>query len=116
MTDNKNTFLAIALSAVVLLAWQFFVGMPQMEKQRQQQQTQQQQQKQPSAPPSTAPTPDAPSTAPTPGAPATPGTAPQAQVPATPGGQVFTREAVLAQSPRIAVETPQIKGSIALKG
>ena len=44
MTDQKNTILAIVLSGLVLLAWQYFVGMPQMEKQRQAQQQQQQQQ------------------------------------------------------------------------
>jgi YidC/Oxa1 family membrane protein insertase len=125
MTDNKNTFLAIVLSAIVLLAWQFFVGMPQMEKQRQQAQQQQQAQKQPTPTPGT-PVP-APGTAPTPGeagAPPAPGSAPapgQAGAPQTPGqtvpgGQVFTREAVLAATPRIAVDTPQLKGSIALKG
>ena len=31
MTDNKNTILAIVLSALVLIAWQFFVGMPQQK-------------------------------------------------------------------------------------
>ena len=35
MTDQKNTILAIVLSAIVLIAWQYFVGMPQMEKQKQ---------------------------------------------------------------------------------
>jgi len=45
MTDNKNTILAIALSAIVLIAWQYFFAVPQ-EKVRQEQQ-QQQQQKQP---------------------------------------------------------------------
>ena len=119
MTDNKNTFLAIVLSAIVLLAWQFFVGMPQMEKQRQQAQQQQQAQKQPTPTPGT-PVP-APGTAPTPGeagAPPAPGQAGAPQTPGqtAPGGQVFTREAVLAASPRIAVDTPQLKGSIALKG
>jgi YidC/Oxa1 family membrane protein insertase len=121
MTDNKNTFLAIVLSAIVLLAWQFFVGMPQMEKQRQQAQQQQQAQKQPTPVPgqpgtSGTPTP-VPGTAPTPGAApgaAAPG-APQAGAP-TPGGQVYSRATVLAASPRIAVESAQLKGSISLKG
>ena len=31
MTDNKNTILAIALSAIVLIGWQFFFAMPQRE-------------------------------------------------------------------------------------
>ena len=46
MTDQKNTLLAIVLSALVLIAWQYFVGMPQMEKQRQEAQLKQQQQQQ----------------------------------------------------------------------
>jgi YidC/Oxa1 family membrane protein insertase len=118
MNDQKNMIIAIVLSAIVLLGWQFFIGMPQMEKQRQQQQQQQQAQKQtptPGAPGAPAPGAPAPGT-PVPGAPAGQSSVPQAPGTATPGGQVFTREAVLAASPRIAVETPLVKGSIALKG
>ena len=33
MTDNKNTILAIALSAIVLIGWQFFFAMPQEKAQ-----------------------------------------------------------------------------------
>ena len=36
MTDNKNTILAIVLSALVLLGWQYFFAAPQ-EKSRQEQ-------------------------------------------------------------------------------
>ena len=46
MTDQKNTILAIALSALVLIAWQYFVGLPQMEKQKQEAQLKAQQQQQ----------------------------------------------------------------------
>ncbi len=46
MTDQKNTLLAIVLSAVVLIGWQYFVGLPQMEKQRQEAQLKAQQQQQ----------------------------------------------------------------------
>ena len=35
MTEHKNTILAIVLSFVVVVGWQFFVGYPQCEKQRQ---------------------------------------------------------------------------------
>jgi YidC/Oxa1 family membrane protein insertase len=35
MNDQKNTILAIVLSAIVLIGWQYFIGMPQMERQRQ---------------------------------------------------------------------------------
>ena len=33
--DNKNLLIAIVLSVVVLIGWNYFYGMPQMEKQRQ---------------------------------------------------------------------------------
>ena len=42
MNDQKNTILAIVLSAIVLIGWQYFIGMPQLEKQKQEQQQQQQ--------------------------------------------------------------------------
>ena len=42
MSDQKNTILAIVLSALVLIAWQVYFGVPQMDKQRQIQQQQQQ--------------------------------------------------------------------------
>jgi YidC/Oxa1 family membrane protein insertase len=111
MTDQKNTMLAIVLSAIVLIAWQFFVGVPQMDKQRQeaqqraQQQPQQQPQSQSQPQPSGQPVPQGQT-----GAPPVPGQA--AGVP----GYPVTREAVVAASPRITVETPRLKGSIALKG
>ncbi len=37
MTDNRNMILAVILSGVVLLAWQYFYNVPQMERQRAQQ-------------------------------------------------------------------------------
>jgi YidC/Oxa1 family membrane protein insertase len=42
MTDNRNTILAIILSGLVLLGWQYFFNIPQMEKQRAAQQAQSQ--------------------------------------------------------------------------
>jgi YidC/Oxa1 family membrane protein insertase len=114
MTDQKNTILAIVLSAIVLIAWQFFIGMPQMEKQRQQQQQQAQQQPQQTQP---VPGPDGRPQAGAPpqtGAPGAPGAPPVAGAP--PQAPIHMRESVLAASPRIAVDTPRLKGSIALKG
>ncbi len=111
MNDNKNTILAIVLSAVVLIAWQYFFGMPQLEKQRQQQQTQQQTQQQGAPqqqPGQPAPTPDG---RPQTGAPPVPG-----QPSTVPQGPQLTREGVLAATPRLPIETARIKGSIALKG
>ena len=116
MTDQKNTILAIVLSALVLIGWQIYFGIPQMEKQKQIQQ--QQQQAQERAQPSGAPA-QQPGTTQQPGAPpqAVPGATPQA--PGLPGslpGQILTREAALAASPRVQIETPSVAGSIALKG
>ena len=66
MTDNRNTILAVILSGLVLIAWQYFYNMPQMERQRAQTQTQAELNK-PS--PQTAPGSTAPgSTTPQPGA------------------------------------------------
>src|SRR6476620_3408472 len=117
MTDQKNTILAIVLSALVLSAWQIYFGIPQMEKQKQIQQ--QQQQAQERAQPSGAPAQQPGATQQQPGAPpqAVPGATPQA--PGLPGslpGQILTREAALAASPRVQIETPSVAGSISLKG
>ena len=102
MNDQKNTLLAIVLSALVLIGWQIFFGLPHMQQQQQQQQKQAQQ------------PPGAPAQ---PGAPSTPGAPPQA--PGPPGAapvQPASREAALAASPRIRIDTPTLAGSIALKG
>jgi YidC/Oxa1 family membrane protein insertase len=100
MSDQKNTILAIVLSALVFIGWQYFFGLPQMEKQKQvaQQQTQQQQtQLQPPAPGESRPQ--------------APG-----QVPATAPGAELSREDALAKSPRVRIDTPRVTGSIALTG
>ncbi|MFG1398240.1 membrane protein insertase YidC [Roseixanthobacter pseudopolyaromaticivorans] len=110
MTDNRNMFIAIGLSLAILLGWQYFIGIPQAEKQRQaaeqqrvlqqaQQQTEQQSQ--------------------TPAASATPGpdgVTPPASHAAGAPGRALTREQALALSPRVAIDTPRVKGSISLKG
>ncbi|WP_376989231.1 membrane protein insertase YidC [Bosea sp. R86505] len=104
--DNRNLLLAITLSVVVLFGWQYFYGVPQMEKQKQIAQQNQQAQSQ------TAPVP-APGSAPAPAA--VPGqTVAPAVAPAT--GVALTRDQALAQSPRVRIETPKIAGSIALTG
>ena len=110
MNDQKNMILAIVLSALVLIGWQIFVGMPQLEKQKQiaQQQAQEHSQTPPASP--LAPSqPGAPQPSAAPQAPAVPGAAPAA-IPAP------TREAALAVSPRIRVSTPRLDGSVSLKG
>jgi YidC/Oxa1 family membrane protein insertase len=107
MTDQKNTLLAIVLSAIVLIVWQYFFGLPHMQRQEAQKQPQTQSQSVPTPAPGGAPAPGStPSTAvPVPGQPAT-----------TPAAQALTRDAALKQSARVPIDTPRLKGSIALKG
>ena len=102
MTD-KNTILAIVLSAIVLIGWQYFVGMPQ------QQVRQQQQQQQAAKHEAVKPGPPAPGT--------------QAAAPQLPGqsaqqapGTTANRAEALKASPRVPIKTDSIEGSIALKG
>jgi YidC/Oxa1 family membrane protein insertase len=119
MTDNKNTLLAILLSAVVLIAWQYFVGMPQQkareEALKQQQAAQQQQQTAPATQSGqTAPAAQSGQTAPTPGAaPGVPQVPGQSPAPVTASE---SRDQTLAASPRIPIKTGSLSGSIALKG
>lgn len=106
MIDNRNTILAVILSGLVLIAWQYFYNVPQMEKQRQEaQKTAELAKPSPQATPGTAPQPGA-----APSAGGTPATQPAAQ------GPVISRNAALEANPRIKIETPRIAGSISLKG
>ena len=109
MNDNKNTILAIALSALVLLAWQYFFALPQEKARQEQLQAQQQAQKQ-NVPAPAQPGQPAPTLAQS-GPPQLPG---QASVPAAPAQ--LGRAAALAESPRVPIATGSVQGSIALKG
>jgi len=112
MGDNKNFFLAIALSIIVLFGWQYFVGAPQMERERlRQEQRQAAETKKPTPQPeiggSSVPQPSAGQTQ-TGGNLPLPGTGA-----ATPK---ISREAALSSNPRIEIDTPSLMGSISLKG
>jgi YidC/Oxa1 family membrane protein insertase len=114
MNEHKNTILAIVLSGAVLLIWQYFFGLPQVEKQRLAQQ--QTQQTQPPTPPRTSTVPQPAGEAATPGgAPAQTSGPPGAPAVPTPTGE-RSRDAALAAGQRVLIDTPTIKGSIALKG
>jgi len=111
MSDQKNTILAIVLSALVLIVWQVYFGVPQMEKQKQiqQQQAQERSQQPPTLPQQTPGT--------VPQTPPAPGTAPQAPAQGgTVAPQTMSRDAALAASPRVRIETPSLSGSISLRG
>jgi YidC/Oxa1 family membrane protein insertase len=108
MTDNRNTILAVILSGLVLIGWQYFFNIPQMEKQRAAERAQSELVK----PAPQAGTAAAPTTAPQTGAAPN---APAANQPAA-ATPVVTREAAVAAGPRIKIDTPRVSGSIALKG
>jgi YidC/Oxa1 family membrane protein insertase len=100
MHDQNNVFYAIALSLVILITWQYFfatsfVGKPSVQKTSQ-------------------PGMIAPDAAIRPQPPAI---APQAAaIPGPQRSQPFSRQDTLARSQRVAIDTPRVKGSIALTG
>src|SRR6516164_1893584 len=103
MTEHRNTILAIVLSIIVVVGWQFFVGYPQMEKQRQDLLLKQQEhaRQQPGSSQSGGAQPPVPNGSAAPGA--APSTAP-------------TREGLVTASPHVMISTPTLNGSIDLKG
>jgi YidC/Oxa1 family membrane protein insertase len=108
MTDNRNTILAVILSGLVLIAWQYFYNVPQMERQRALQQTQAELVK-----PAPQATPG--STAPQANTPTPSVNAPAANQPAS-TATIVARDTAIAATPRIKISTPRLSGSIALKG
>ncbi len=107
MTDNRNTIIAVVLSGLVLLGWQYFYNIPQMEKQKAQQATQAQLANPTAQPQAGSSTPQPGSTAPTPGG---------APVNAAPSNAPISRETAISSSKRVKIDTPRLAGSISLKG
>src|SRR5467141_1078581 len=111
MTDNRNTILAVILSGLVLIGWQYFYNMPRMEKQRAAERAQSELVK-PAAQgggtttPTTTPQTDA---APSPSA-----NAPATNQPAS--AAPVSRDTAIASTPRVKIDTPRVSGSISLKG
>ena len=98
--DQKNLYLAFALSILVFVGWNYFYGAPQMEKSRQMQAASQN----PVTPVGQTPVPG----------PANPaGIAPLAPIAPV---MLASRAEALAASPRISIDTKSLKGSISLKG
>jgi len=104
ISENRNTILAIVLSLVVLLGWQYFVAQPQLERQQAELLAQQEAEAAKASPDGVAPVPDSPGS--------TPGAVPSA------GGQslAMTRDAALGASGRVTIDTPRLSGSINLTG
>ncbi|MEZ5855519.1 MAG: membrane protein insertase YidC [Hyphomicrobiaceae bacterium] len=103
--NQRNLLLAVALSALILLGWQVFFVNPRIKDEQEKRASQQTSAQQTPGTKSVG-------TAPQPSAAVPPGAiAPSVVVP-----QATSRKAALSSSPRIAIETPSIIGSIALKG
>jgi YidC/Oxa1 family membrane protein insertase len=102
--DTKNLYLAIALSILVIIGWNYFYAAPQFQKERQTQAQLQQ--------PSGAPQPGSPTAQP----PASPNAPPQGGVTNESPASIMTRDAAIAASPRVALDTRSLFGSIDLKG
>ncbi|PSC06194.1 membrane protein insertase YidC [Alsobacter soli] len=102
MQDNKNFFLAIALSLAVLIGWNVFFGVPTMDKARQ----------------------DAAQNAKVASESGKPGPIPSASPQSnTPPSESLanpaiaaSREAAIAASPRVTIDTKRVHGSINLRG
>ena len=110
MLENRNTILAVILSGIVLIAWQYFYNIPAMEKQRAAQQAAELQKK------AAATQPDGTPSSTTPQAGTAPSAAPANSPPTVTNTQVVDRNTALASTTRINIETPSVIGSISLKG
>jgi len=106
--QQRNLLLAVVLSMAVLLGWQIFYAGPKMKEEQARQRAVEQQQ--------TVTSPDQPPTA-REGASTSPVAVPEGTVPGTAAGSALaqTREAAIADSPRLPVATPSLHGTINLK-
>ena len=108
MENNRNFFITIALSVLILTLWQVFYMNPRVESQREaarvqaERVAQEQKAAQPAGTPGSVPT-----------------TQPQGGVPGTPGVQGAApadRAQAVAAANRVAIDTPRLKGTINLTG
>jgi YidC/Oxa1 family membrane protein insertase len=118
MLENRNTILAVILSGLILVAWQYFYLGPQMERQRAAQQAQAELQKNAPQPQATTTAPAGSPTAPANNASTAGGSATTpAEAPSAPASTaVVDRATAIASGPRVKIETPSVIGSISLKG
>jgi YidC/Oxa1 family membrane protein insertase len=105
--SNRNTILAVILSGLILIAWQYFYYVPQ---QRAAQQAQQAQSELAKSAAGTTPGNTTPQTGAAP--------TPSANAPANnqPAAAPVSRETAVAATPRVKIDTPRVTGSISLKG
>ena len=101
MNDNRNLFVAIALSALLLIGWQYFVAAPQLKAEQARQAILAGQQKKPQQPATVT-------------APETVNAVPEAV--SSPPAPLSRAEALKRSGARIAIRTPTVDGSFLLKG
>ena len=129
MDNNRNVIIAIGLSFVILVAWQFFVAGPKIEAERQRKLAEQaqveQSQIQPGEPgsaqaPQSGEVPQVGQVPQGPQAPQAPrgatGAGTQVPVPGSPATALASRQATLGGTRRVIIETPSLQGSINLTG
>jgi YidC/Oxa1 family membrane protein insertase len=107
--DNRNFILAIVLSMLIILGWNYFYAQPMLEKQRQQTEQTQRPQPAPGQPVPGQPVPQAGSQGQAVPPAAEPSVTPAPAVPQP-------RDSVLQQAPRLPIRTPSVEGSINLRG
>jgi YidC/Oxa1 family membrane protein insertase len=95
MNDNRNLFVAIALSVLLLVGWQTFVAAPQWKAEQARQALLAQQQKKKAQEPASVAAPEAVSNAP---------------------AQLSRAEALKRSGARVAIRTAMVDGSLLLKG
>src|SRR5262245_44926863 len=101
--EKRNLVIAIIISAAIMIGWTYFFEGPRIEKQQaalQQQQAQQQAAQQTGQPAAQQPGQQS----------------GQAAAPQDAARKTLPREEALKESPRVAIDTPRLSGSIALKG
>ena len=101
MPEQRNLILAIVLSVTIILAFQYFYELPRVREAQRTEQTRG------PAPDPTAPGTERPAETTAPSAPGT-------TTPAAPPGAA--RGEILADSPRVEIENPRLRGSLALEG
>ena len=112
MENNRNFFITIALSVLILTLWQVFYMNPRIETQREAARIEAERveaEKKAAAPATSG------EGAALPGAVA-PGAVPGTSVPGTDGSLALDRQSALAATPRVTIDTPSLSGSINLKG
>ena len=111
MQNNRNFFITIALSVVILTLWQVFYMNPRIESQREAAEIEAQRVQ------AETPQPGQPAPATSSDLPGAPGAETDGIVPASgSGAPAGSREAALAATSRVEIETPRISGSINLVG